>query len=279
MLVDFMIIGAQKCGTTSLAEQLAQHPEICFCRIKEPGYFHQTEQWRAQLDRYHSLYQPRPGQLCGEASTFYTFLPEWRETHARLFAYNPALKLIYIMRQPVERVVSHYTHDLVRGIVKEPPEKVVFQDPTYINRSRYAVQLQPYLELFGREQLLLLIFEEYVADQRGVLDQIAGFLTISPQGFDHTPPVHAHKSVGEHQLKYGVLRDFVRTNLFRSLRSAIPAGVRKPIRRYLSNAVTEKPLFSPTVKRDLWRFVEGDVCQVEALLGRRIDVWRQGCGE
>jgi hypothetical protein len=139
MRIDFVIIGAQKCGTTSLAEQLAQHPQICFSRNKEPGYFHQTEEWQAGLAKYHALFTPRNGQLCGEASTFYTFFPEWRATHKRLYAYNPNLKLIYIMRKPVERVISHYAHDLVRHSVQEPPELAVFKNPAYINRSRYGV--------------------------------------------------------------------------------------------------------------------------------------------
>ena len=92
MRVDFMIIGAQKAGTTSLAAQLAAHPQVCFCREKEPGYFHQTADWRAGLDGYHALYDPRPGQLLGEASTYYTFFPEYRGTAERLYD----LSLIHI---------------------------------------------------------------------------------------------------------------------------------------------------------------------------------------
>jgi hypothetical protein len=65
-LVDFMIIGAQKSGTTSLAAQLADHPQICFSQIKEPGYFNETEDWESGLDRYHQLFDPADGQLCGE---------------------------------------------------------------------------------------------------------------------------------------------------------------------------------------------------------------------
>ena len=60
--------------------------------------------WEADLASYHALYSPAPGQLCGEGSTMYTFLPEFDKTYERLFAYNPDLKFIYIMRSPVERV-------------------------------------------------------------------------------------------------------------------------------------------------------------------------------
>lgn len=275
MLVDFMMIGAQKCGTTSLAAQLAQHPGICFCSTKEPGFFHQHADWREQLSSYHALYAPKPGQLCGEASTMYTFLPEWRETHQRLFTYNPDLKLIYIMRNPVERVISNYTHDLVRNFVKAGPDTAVFQDPVYLNRSRYAVQMRPYRELFGAEKILLLIFEEYVRDQGRALEQVATFLGINPQPFAEMQAVHAHQSVGNYQLRSETARTVARSPLFRRLRAYVPAAVRQPIRRRFSQKLDVQPEFSSTLRREIWRFVEDDVAQIEAWLGRELTVWRQ----
>lgn len=276
MLVDFAIIGAQKCGTTSLAAQMAEHPSICFCEIKEPGYFHRVEDWQAGLEAYHQLYAPEAGQICGEASTMYTFLPEWQGTHSRLFAYNPNLKLIYIMRQPVERVISNYSHDLVRGFVKAPPEIAVFEDPTYINRSRYAVQMRPYLEIFPRENVLLLVFEEYIADQSQTLRQIASFLGVSSNTFANTVSVDKHKTVGQTYLKNPVVRSLVRSRAFQAVRPRLASSLRQPIRRRLSNQLDEKPHFVPSLRQAIWRFVEDDVHGVEELLGRRLDVWRQG---
>ncbi len=277
MHVDFMVIGAQKCGTTSLAAQLAGHPEICFCRDKEPGYFHQTADWRADLDTYHSLYSPEPGQLCGEASTFYTFLPEYPDTHKRLFEYNPNLKLIYIMRQPVERVVSNYTHNVVRNLDKNPPDQAVFMRPEYVNRSRYAVQIRPYLELFEREDILLLVFEEYVRDQAGTLTQVAEFLGIDPAPFLEVDTAAQHKSVGEPYLKYESVRTLVKTDTFQRLRTVVPASIRQPMRhRFFSNKLDEKPEFSIETCQLLWRLLEDDVRGIEQIMGRRLDVWRSG---
>lgn len=276
MLVDFMIIGAQKCGTTSLAEQLAGHPDVCFCRTKEPGYFNERVDWQSDLANYHRLFAPAAGQRCGEASTMYTFLPEYRGTHARLHAYNPDLKLIYIMRQPVERVISNYAHELVRRTVKEPPEAVVFRDPGYINRSRYGVQLRPYLALFPEANILPLIFEEYTADQAQTLRQVARFLGIDPNGFAVQGETHAHKTVGETYLKSETLRSAVRSETFQAVRSLIPAAIRQPIRRALSTTIAEKPRFSAELRQDIWRMVEDDVCFVEQWIGRRLDLWRQG---
>lgn len=275
MLVDFMIIGAQKCATGSLAAQLANHHEICFCKIKEPGYFSQETNWRVGLEAYHKLFTPEDGQICGEASTMYTFLPEIQQTYTRLYEYNPSVKLIYIMRQPVERVISNYAHRLARGHIKAPPQEVVFTQPELINRSRYGVQIRPYLDLFSHRQILLLIFEEYIANQQKTLLRIANFLNIDPRPFTNTESVHKHKSVGESYLKNDFVQWIVGTSSFKIIRNFIPASIRRSIKNQFSNRLQEPPYFSPEIKQTIWRFVEDDVCFVETLLGRQLDVWRQ----
>lgn len=277
MLVDFMIIGAQKCGTTTLADQLAAHPEICFCSEKEPCYFDRTVDWRANLDTYHRLYHPQPGQQCGEASTTYTFLPEWPETHQRLYEYNPDLKLIYIMRHPVERVISNYAHRLVRSSVRTDPATAVFQDPVYVNRSRYGVQLRPYLQLFGRAQIKLIIFEEYFADPMAHLSDIANFLGIADSHFqrDEAPVRTSNKSTGEYYLN-ARLEHWKQKPLVKTLRKAVAPSLRTQLRRYTGKKLEAKPEFDADLKMMLWRFLEDDVCMVEELLGRELTSWRQG---
>jgi len=280
MQVDFMIIGAQKCGTTTLAEQLAAHPQICFCQVKEPGYFNTTSDWQAKLATYHRLFTPTPGQLCGEASTMYTFLPEHQETHARLYAYHPGLKLIYMMRNPVERVLSNYAHRLVRQTTDLPPERAVFADPAYVNRSRYGVQVRPYLSLFPREQILLLIFEEYIADQTGSLCQIAEFLGITAAPFrdKNDATLATHRSVGDYQLG-PLLQRLRETAVLANALDYLPPALRRQARRQLGKTLDQKPDFAPAVRQLLWQFLEDDVCIIEQLLGRRLDIWRQANGD
>lgn len=276
MLVDFMMIGAQKCGTTGLAAQLAAHPSVCFSRVKEPGFFNEVTNWRDRLADYHQLFSPVAGQICGEASTMYTFLPQWPDTCSRLYAYNPNLKLIYIMRDPVERIISHYTHNLVRGIVKEPPEQVVFDDPSYINRSRYGVQIRPYLERFGQENILLLIFEEYVKMPETTLRKVSRFLDIDPTQFKKPAASEKHQSIGRDYIKYEAARRFVSSETFQSVRELIPMAIRQPIRKRISNQISQKPEFSSELRKLLWRFVQDDVNSIEQTLGYSIEAWKKG---
>jgi hypothetical protein len=275
MKVSFMIIGAQKCGTTSLAAQLAAHSQVCFSKTKEPGYFNKMKHWQSDISQYHSLYSPMNGQLCGEASTMYTFLPEYRDTHLRLYEYNPGLKLIYLMRQPVERIISHYAHGLVRGRVKLPPESAVLKDPVYINRSRYSVQITPYLETFGADHVLLIIFEEFIRNSMEVLDQVAAFLGISPADFLHADKSVKHPSVGERYMN-DAGRQILSSPLAKAFRPVVPVFMRKAVRKYFSQELKEKPAFAPALKETLWQFLRDDVANIEKILKRRIDIWHEG---
>lgn len=277
MRVDFMIIGAQKCGTTSLAGQLADHPEICFSSIKEPGYFNTLGDWQAGLDQYHKLFEPVSGQICGEASTMYTFLPETPETCRHLHAYNPDLKFIYIMRDPVKRILSHYGHNYVRGLERRPPEEAIVSDPRYINRSRYAVQLRPYIELFGFSNILLLVFEEYISDQLDTLRRIAQFLNVSEKDFETADTSPRHQTVGVPYLKSRKVEALTQTNFFRSIRNYVPEEIRHTVRyRFMSNKLEETPQFSPELQQLIGWFVADDVVFVEQLLGREVVNWNRG---
>jgi hypothetical protein len=277
MRVDFVVIGAQKSGTTSLAAQLAEHPEICISRIKEPGFFSGAADWQSNLAQYHQLFDPEEGPICGEASTMYTFLPESPATSSRLHAYNPDLKLIYIMRNPVDRVISHYSHNLVRGIEPRSPEKAVIEDGRYVNRSRYGVQIRPYLDFFGREQILLLVFEEYIANQYAILEQVANFLGVSRSGFEDVETTAQHKSVGVPYLKHESVAKFTQTDIFRSVRAIVPEELRHTVRhRLLSNKLEMTPEFGPELQESIWRLVADDVTMVEDLLGRSLRAWQRG---
>ena len=273
-VADFMIVGAQKCGTTTLAAQLAAHPGVCFCKEKEPGFFNSHMDWEDNLEKYHKLYTPTDSQICGEASTMYTFFPEVLDVHERLYCYNPNLKLIYIMRDPVERAISLYAHNVVRNIEKNTPEKAIFDDPVYINRSRYGMQIRPYVDLFGRENVLLLIFEEYIIDQAQTLAQVANFLSISVEGFTQQEDLHKHKTVGVPYPKYEFVRQITKTNLFQSLRIYVPENIRYFLRSYVKNTLDIKPEFSPALRKAMRRLLDDDINTIEALLGRPIPAWQ-----
>ena len=276
--VDFMIIGAMKSGTSTLTEILSMHPEVCFCREKEPHFFSKNSDWKANLEDYKNLYNPQEEQICGEGSTTYTCYPEFNKNiWDDLYQFNPQLKLIYIMRDPVERIVSHYMHNYLRSYTSDTLEKAVLSECSYINRTRYFVQFRPYLDVFGKEKVLLLTFEELITNKKITLNKIADFLNIDGDKFDNFENVHANKSVGETKPDVRI-DNFRKSNILAPLKPFIPKYFKKITSNFLYK-VTEKrldvrPNISYDLKNVIWDLLILDVLEIENLMGRKIIEWQ-----
>ena len=212
VLPDFIIVGAQKAGTTSLFSYLRQHAAIRMSYVKEVHYFdhnhHRGERWyRSHFPFSKSL---PTGTLVGEASPYYLVHP-----HAprRIRELLPSTKLIALLRNPVERAISHYFHERSRG--REPMglrdalraeeerngaewDRMLRDDgyisPThhiysYKQRGAYVDQLERYLEWFDRGQILIMQAERLFADPGTAVVQICAFLGIAPDSVpvDYSP--------------------------------------------------------------------------------------------
>lgn len=275
--VDFMIIGAMKSGTSTLAEILSMHPEVCFCQEKEPHFFSKTSDWKTNLEDYKSLYHPQEQQICGEASTTYTCYPEFNKNiWDDLYQFNPQLKLIYIMRDPVERIVSHYMHNYLRGYTSETIEKDILTKSTYIDRTRYFVQIRPYLHLFGHNKLLLLTLEELTNNQTITLNKIAQFLNIDEKEFDSIENIHANKSVGETKPDVRV-DNFRQSKMVNMLRPMIPKYLRKiasnSLYQITQKEFTDRPIMSDSLKKVICDLLSLDINEIEKIMGRELKEW------
>jgi len=216
---DFFIVGHPKSGTTALYRMLKSHPQIYMSPVKEPYYFAcdnpQPElsgerRWRSldqtgihekTLQDYLALFAAaRPDQVAGEASTHYLW---WPTAAGRIAAVQPQARIIALLREPADFLRSlhlqfvqnrHETEtDLRRALALEsvrregkeiPPRSVWPKCLFYSDRVRYTEQLRRYHELFGREQVLVLIYEEFRRDNEATLRAVQRFL-----GVDDTLPV------------------------------------------------------------------------------------------
>lgn len=178
-LPNFLIIGAMKAGTTTLYDDLCRFSSVYMPPEKEPEGLLQADE-PAQLRRYERCFSAaKAGQLVGEASTAYAKRPEHEgvaETAARILGRD--LKVIYLMRDPVRRIVSQYQHEVGLGLEQRPISTAVREDPRYVAFSRYGYQIEPWLDVFGAEQICLLNFEAYVARRSETLARVAAFLGI-----------------------------------------------------------------------------------------------------
>ena len=175
----FLIIGAMKAGTTSLYEDLARFPGIYMLPDKEPNDLVDPEiDLPSRQERYFRKFARAPeGALCGEASTSYAMRPTYEGVAVRARAIlGSDLRIIYMRRDPINRIVSHYHHLWGLGLEQRPLNSAVLDDPTYVAYSSYDYQLAPWREAFPAAQILELDFERYINEHEKVLGEVAAFL-------------------------------------------------------------------------------------------------------
>lgn len=181
MLPNFVIIGAMKAGTTSLYHYLRQHPEVFMPATKELHYFVAEKNWSRGPEWYERQFAGAGGAVAvGEASPDYAKFPEYRGVAQRLADALPHARIVYAVREPVERIRSHYLHDVARGRERRPIEVAVPGNPHYLAPSSYAMQIEQYLEHFPRERLLVIRSEDLRARREETMHRVHSFLGVDP---------------------------------------------------------------------------------------------------
>ncbi|WP_116090609.1 sulfotransferase family protein [Sphingomonas crusticola] len=202
--VGFLVGGVQKSGTTALFDYLSELPDLELPAVKEAHFFDDEDKvdWAApDYARYHALFGD-PARLWGEATPIYLYWPNALE---RIRAYNPAMKLIFIFRDPVERAWSHWKMEFARGketapfawSIREGRARMAGTAPypgfhrvfSYVERGFYGRQLAHALDLFPREQMLLLGSGMLRRDPGATIDRICAFLGIAMPTGPITPRI------------------------------------------------------------------------------------------
>jgi len=181
---DFLIIGAMKAGTTSLYHDLGSNPAIFFPHDKEPESLLRDDVMTARgRQEYAGLFAgARIDQVSGEASTSYSKLPTYAGVPRRARQLlGPGLRVIYLIREPVARLLSHHDHSSVSGGMPRDVDTAVQECPELIAYSRYAMQIEPWLDTFGESQVRVVAFERYVRDRLAVTTELSEFLGVAPR--------------------------------------------------------------------------------------------------
>ena len=198
MKVDFFIVGAPKAGTTSLYHYLSEHPQVEMSSQKEPDYFsdkaiHEQGMYYGKnrvntLDKYESLFVQKESVVYGEASVSYLFYENVAEDIKK---YNPNAKIIIMLRNPIERAFSHYLMDYRLGLISDSFENIIAKKSKhknahlfyqqYIEVSKYATQIQRYLDFFEKESILFIDYEDFKKNVSKTVDKVYDFLNISTE--------------------------------------------------------------------------------------------------
>lgn len=190
-IVDFIICGTQKGGTSALDAYLREHPGICMADKKEVHFFDDESNFigKPNYSHYHGFFNPKANRLVGEATPIYMY---WYDCPRRIWLYKPSMKIIVILRNPIERAYSHWNMERMRQAEKlsfwdaiqnestRCREALPFQHRvySYVDRGFYLEQLRRLWFYFSRENVLVLKHEQLKSQPEPVLAEICRFLGV-----------------------------------------------------------------------------------------------------
>ena len=237
---NFIIIGAMKSATSTLHKQLSAQPGIFMSMPKEPNFFSDDIIYNRGLDWYRGLFcNAGADDICGESSTHYTKLPDYPNTVQRLKEAMPNPKLIYVMRNPVDRLISHYMHQWSEGVITCNINDAIDRYPELVNYSCYGMQIEAYVAAFGKEAIMPISFETLKKSPQTVLDEIGQFIGYKNEralawDFESSPDNVSKKRVR----KFVGFEIFINSSFMTFLRRRfIPKRFRTIIYQHLTMAV------------------------------------------
>jgi len=162
MKPNFLVIGAARSGTTSLFQYLESHPNIFMSEVKEINFFSNENYWLKGFNWYEKHFRRANVDIIGEASTSYTQAPFYDQVAKRIFNYKPEMKLIYVLRDPIDRFMSHYLHRIDRGQEKRALDDIVknYANESFFWQGCYCRQIEEFLKYFPSNQIHLLTIQD-----------------------------------------------------------------------------------------------------------------------
>jgi hypothetical protein len=264
---NFITIGAMKSATSTLHEQLKQQPGFFMSEEKEPNFFSNDEIYANGLDWYSSLFSnAAPGDLCGESTTHYTKLTTYPHTVARMKAALPNVKLIYMIRHPIDRLISHYLHEQLECRMQLPLDEAINKHPELISYSCYNMQLEPFWDAYGAENILLIFFEQFVRKGQEELERVCEFL--GSRGRPRWAERLEATNVSNQRLRNSPLRDaIVYQPVLAAIRKRLaPKSWRNRVKRL--SQVRQRPQLSDSTIQTLGKIFDADLSR----LGHRLNI-------
>ena len=266
-----LIIGAMKSGTTTLFSYLNEHPEIARSYPKEPNFFASDENFAKGITWYENLwdFNPEIHKLALEGSTNYTKVPRFPNAAERIATIEGArFKFIYIMRDPIKRIESHYAHVISSKTTKDnytyTPGSIEIR-PSMINTSRYAMQIEQYYQHFPKDSILLLDFEDLKNNLQPLMHEVCDFLEINPEfNYSSVKPVNQSKG----KTIDGPLWKYVAPAA-----QHLPQTPKKIVRKLCSQSLSVKERLTDGQKEFILRELRDDLLKLNQEFGFDTSKW------
>jgi hypothetical protein len=296
MSPDFIIIGAPKAGTTWLYRNLGAHPDVFLTANKEPRYYSVEEGeavscqgpgdglWMSHFVRsraeYESLFAAAgPGQLRGEASSDYLYRS--RVSAARIRHEAPDARIVVLLRDPVHRAHSNWLHHMRDGRETLPFAAAMDAEPMrielgwawwwhYAARGFYGRQLEPFLERFPPEQILLLTHDELRREPAALLERVCAFLDLSPVAGEQVAE-RRNESFVPRSPVHRAARGALRPNAL--ARVVLPRRMRTALRHRINRATLHRPRIAPEDYRRFRRVFAADTRRLAGMADLDVSGW------
>jgi hypothetical protein len=274
-LPNLIIIGGLKCGTTSLHHYLNLHPEIAMSRPKELNFFVSELNWPLGRDWYAGHFDPS-ARIRGESSPHYTNRPSFNGVPGRMRELlGSDVRLVYVVRDPIDRMLSHYLHN-VGGGYEDRSLADALSDPesSYVARSRYFFQVEPYLEEFGAERVQIVGREELKADRPGTMRRTFEFLGVDPNFTSEQFEREWETGVAKTGSRFRLMDRAVRLPGLRAIDrnfDRLPESLRWLAERVVHDpdrGEVAKPEVPDSLRRHLVELFRDDTAELERLAGR-----------
>lgn len=303
ILPSFVVVGAPRCGTTSLHYYLRQHPQVCMSTIKEPNFFLFGADGAAlvaepaiirksvrKLADYAALFRPTSATAAvGEASPLYLYA---EMAASRILAVCGAIRIVCLLRRPAERAWSHFVYafpdvapgerrtvfaEMVDAEMRAGPGYEPYRTATHLVRlGRYADQVRRYQDTFGADNVLAMLSDDLAGDRAGSLARIAGFVGVDDSfAFDTDRTYNTSVALaGSNRGVAGLVR-----RATPSIKRLLPprlAGRLAEARMTWAGASSSPgppPAIDPAVDRRITEWCADDVAELATLIGRDLSAW------
>jgi hypothetical protein len=227
MLPTFLVIGAKKAGSTSMHRYLSAHPDVFMPAEKHLDFF-SGDTWERGVDWYAAQLAPGAHHAArGEASNTYSSHPIVQGVPARVAAVVPDVRLVYVIREPIARITSHYRQAVAEWGETRPFDEVVFErSAEYIATTRYAMQLDLYLEHFAREQLLVVTSEDLLHARAETLARVFAFIGVDPD-LRLAASTRVHNQASDYRRQGSLVKRVRHSAAYGAIRERIPERARR----------------------------------------------------
>jgi hypothetical protein len=274
-LPNLIIIGAMKCATTSLHYYLNLHPQVSMVGRKELNFFISERNWGKGLSWYGSNFIST-ADVRGETSPAYANYPRFSGVPERMYSVVPEAKVIYLVRDPIDRIISHYIHNFVIGLEKRSVENALkdFDNCTYTRQSRYYMQLEQYLKYYPPSNILIITREDLYRYRERTLKEVFRFLGVDEAFFSKDfARLRNQSKYKRHQNKLG-------SHLAKIFESRVNHLMPRKVRGYAKQMIylpfskkMERPRLGDSLRQNLIAYLREDTYRLREYVGRDFGQW------